>query len=199
MSQETVKVVSFIVKANQDLCLTFNEGSDQISLAKYDGSDIQKFRMFEDGTIQQVSSGKFLTTEVKQIHITNGEAVWEGNYTKPRCEDETNDATQKWTYANEVLRHTADSRSLDIENWTYTDGNKVCVVTNHYEQTGQQFILKQHEEYQEASKPQKPESQPEVSERLISIICSKNKKLCLHVHDGAGKIVLAKIDGSPNQ
>ena len=62
--------------------------------------------------------------------------VWEGNHTHLKVCEETNDEDQQWTYHNDVIRHTADGRALDIAYWKFTVGNEVNLVPNHFDQTG---------------------------------------------------------------
>ena len=80
-----------------------------------------------------MQSEQFLTTEVKYIHIANGEKPWEGNWTQARVEPESGNDDQQWTYEinavtktklqpSNVIRHTFDGRVMDIAWWKFQQG-----------------------------------------------------------------------------
>ena len=62
--------------------------------------------------------------------ITTENEVWENNVTELTLDSEQKNDSQKWTYDEEVLRHTADGRVLNIDWWKFEAGQPIRVIPN---------------------------------------------------------------------
>ena len=68
--------------------------------------------------------------------ITTENEVWKDNVTDLTLESEQTNGAQLWTYDEEVIRHTADGRVLNIDLWKFEAGQPIRVIPKIGEQTG---------------------------------------------------------------
>ena len=133
------------------ICSKINDGHDER----------QRWRLVDNALLQNVASGKFLTTPTKYEQVSNVDEPWQGNFTelKVRERSQVDPDSQRWVLTTEsvpdsdgttdsvsVLRHFKDGRAVETTGWQFAEGHTVGVCAVHSDCAGCSILLQSPEQ-----------------------------------------------------
>jgi len=117
-------------------------------LARYDGSEKQKWRLVDGDQIQNAETGRFLHTDVVYPLVLSLEQPWDCNHSDLVLREQDFSDNQRWVWGPEefnggkVLRHYKDGRGVDVHGWQFANGGNVgCENAVHADCKGNCYIF----------------------------------------------------------
>eukprot|EP00929_Paragymnodinium_shiwhaense_P034220 TRINITY_DN18653_c0_g1_i1.p1 TRINITY_DN18653_c0_g1~~TRINITY_DN18653_c0_g1_i1.p1 ORF type:complete len:847 (+),score=134.76 TRINITY_DN18653_c0_g1_i1:79-2619(+) len=147
-------VFAIKVASSRSFCLSYRSDGYtkdpfEVYLAKFDGSDKQKWRLVGGDQIQNVGCGLFMHTDHIHAFLNDLSEIWDGNHSDIVLREQDFSDKQRWVHGPEefnggkVLRHYGDGRGVDVHGWQVnTDGGNVgCESSVHADCIGITYVF----------------------------------------------------------